>query len=193
MGADRSRRAAIEELAGRLADAARAAFTQAREAHPGETFYCYGLYTGPLYEYILPTCSSEEGLRAVARVYAGEFGRMAGEYADELRWSAADSPHHLLGEHHFARVEELLESRGGSGAMDGAEVEAEVEVRREACFRALARLDDEGFFGRGDERDRVVVTVLQGDQSDESRLENARRLNPAAAVARLRDGNRRAR
>ncbi|MEV5828662.1 DUF4303 domain-containing protein [Spirillospora sp. NPDC052242] len=180
MGADRSRRAAVEELAGRLAGAARAAFAQAREAHPGETFYCYGLFTGPLYEYVLPTCSSEEGLRAVARVYAGEFGRMVGEHAAELRWSPADSPHHMLGEHHFAGVQELLEGRGGGDADD-----AEVEARREACFRALARLDDEGFFGRGDERDRVVVTVLQGDQSDRSRLENARRLNPAAAVARL--------
>jgi WD40 repeat protein len=52
-------------------------------------------------------------------------------------------------------------------------------------FRALALLDAEGFFGRGAERDRVIVTVLQGDQSDRSRLENARQLNPPAALARL--------
>ncbi len=181
MGADRARRAAVEELAGRLAAAARAAFAQAREAHPGEAFYCFGLFTGPLCEYVLPTCGSEEGLRAVARVYAGEFGRTAEEHAAELRWSPADSPHHMLGEHHFAAVQEWLDGRAAGGEVDGAEA----ELRREACFRALAGLDDEGFFGRGDERDRVVVAVLRGDQSDRSLLEGARRLNPAAAAARL--------
>ncbi|GGV16150.1 hypothetical protein GCM10010182_41150 [Actinomadura cremea] len=185
MGADRARRAATGELAARLADAARAAFTQARDAHPGERFYCYGLFTGALMEYVLPTCSSEQGLRAVARVYAGEFGRTVGEQAGELRWSPADSPHHMLGEHHFGAVAELLESRGDVGAMASAAAAAEAEARLEACFRALARLDDEGFFGRGDDRAQVIVTVLQGDQSDRSRLENARRLNPPAAVERL--------
>ncbi|OLT14124.1 hypothetical protein BJF79_02820 [Actinomadura sp. CNU-125] len=180
VGTDRGREETIEELAARLVDAARAAFAQARDAHPGETFYCYGLFTGPLLEYILPTCASEEGLRAVARVYTAEFGGMVDAQADGLRWSPADSPHHLLGEHHFGAVEELLDSRAAED-----DVEDEAEARLEACFRALARLDREGFFGRGDDRDRVIVTVLQGDQSDRSRLANARRLNPPAAVARL--------
>ncbi|MBE1532013.1 DUF4303 domain-containing protein [Actinomadura algeriensis] len=184
VGADRGREKTVEELAALLVEAARAAFTQAREAHPGETFYCYGLYTGPLLEYILPTCGSEEGLRAVARVYAAEFGGLVEARIGGLRWSPADSPHHLLGEHHFDAVEELLASRDAD-ADTGADVEDEAEARLEACFRALARLDREGFFGRGDERERVIVTVLQGDQSDRSRLANARRLNPPAAVARL--------
>ncbi|WP_176611615.1 DUF4303 domain-containing protein [Actinomadura sp. WMMB 499] len=188
MGADPVRWAAIEELAVPLADAARAAFTQARDAHPGETFYCYGLFTGPLLEYILPTCSSEEGLRAVARVYAAEFGGLVGAQADGLRWSPADSPHHMLGEHHFGPVADLLARRDADAGESDEDVEAEVETRLEACFRALARLDREGFFGDGDERERVIVTVLQGDQSDRSRLENARRLNPPAAVARLARG-----
>ncbi len=46
-------------------------------------------------------------------------------------------------------------------------------------------MDREGCFGDGAQRNRVLVTVLQGDQSDRSRLRNARRLNPAMVVQRL--------
>ncbi|MCG5217373.1 DUF4303 domain-containing protein [Streptosporangium soli] len=175
----------IEDLVTRLLAATRAAFTQARQLHPDESFYCYALYTDAFAAYILPTCSSEEGLRQVARRYADEFGDTVAEQADGLRWNPPDWPHHMLGEEHFTGVLELLESRGDPWQRDDDGLDAEVNARFEACFRALALLDAEGFFGQDAERDRVIVTLLQGDQSDRSRLENARRLNPPAAVARL--------
>jgi hypothetical protein len=185
----------IDDLVPRLVTAARAAFTRAREQHPDESFYCFALYTDAFAAYILPTASSEQGLERVARRYAEEFGGAVAERADDLRWSPADSPHHMLGEEEFEGVLDLLASRGDpwqceddaedDDAEDDAAEDAEVDARFEACFRALAIMDQEGFFGRGAERDQVVVTVLQGDQSDRSRLANARRLNPPAAVARL--------
>jgi hypothetical protein len=49
----------------------------------------------------------------------------------------------------------------------------------------VARLAEEGVFGRGAERERVVVNILQGDQGGESVLENARRLNPPAGLTVL--------
>lgn len=175
----------IEDLVTRLVAATRAAFTQVRESHPDESFYCYALYTDAFAAYILPTCGSEEGVRQVARRHAGAYGRGEAEQAEDLRWSPPDWPLHMLGEEHFAGVLELLESRGDPWQRDDDGLDAEVDARFEACFRALALLDAEGFFGGGAERDRVIVTVLQGDQSDRSRLENARRLNPPAALAGL--------
>jgi hypothetical protein len=155
--------------------AARAAFRQARELHPDASFYCFALYTDASAAYILPTCGSEEGLRQDAD--AGQ--------AERLRWNPPDWPCHLLGEEHFQDVLELLDSRGDPWQRDDDDVDAEVAARFDACFRALALLDAARFFGQGAERDQVIVTVLQGDQSDRSRLNNARRLNPPPAVARL--------
>ncbi|TDD92588.1 DUF4303 domain-containing protein [Actinomadura darangshiensis] len=175
----------FDELATRLADSARVAFTQARRLHPGESFYCYALYTDAFAAYILPTCASEEGLCQIAKRYAEKSGRTVDEHAASLRWGPADSPYHLLGEEHFAGVLGLLESRDLPWQHADDAVDVEVDGRFDACFRALAALEQEGFFGHGAERDRVVVNVLQGDQSDESVLENARRLNPPAAVAQL--------
>src|SRR5262245_12430649 len=101
-----------EELAARLATAARAAFTLARQSHPGETFYCYALYTDALAAYILPTCCSEEGL---------------GPYE---RWNPPDWPYHLIGEEHFDEVLDGRDDPWQLPAGDGRD--AEVEARFEA-------------------------------------------------------------
>ena len=176
-----------EELVPGLVAAARAAFTEVREAHPDETFYCYALLTNELAQSVAPTCMSEEGLARVAREYAERSGTPPEQEAEELRWFEADSPYNLLGLEHFDDVMDVLNARGDPWELDGAALDAEVDARLEAFFRALARLDEEGFFGRGADRDRVVVNVLEGDQSDRSILANARRLNPPAAVRRLAD------
>ncbi|MFG2087540.1 MULTISPECIES: DUF4303 domain-containing protein [unclassified Spirillospora] len=181
----------VEELVARVADAARAAFTEAREKHPDDSFYCFALFTDAFAAYVLPTCMSEGGLAQVARHYAEESGRPLDEEAASLRWAPVDSPHHMLGEEHFDGVLELLQSRGDPWQLvdkderDDEEFDDEVNLRFEACFRALALLDDEGLFGSGTVREQVVVNVLQGDQSDRSILGNARRLNPPAAAERL--------
>ncbi|NVI92468.1 DUF4303 domain-containing protein [Actinomadura sp. BRA 177] len=79
----------------------------------------------------------------------------------------------------------MLNERGDPWQRDDDGLDAEIDGRFEAAFRALARLDEEGVFGRGAERARVVVNILQGDQGEESVLENARRLNPPAALTVL--------
>lgn len=179
----------FDELADRLVTAGRAAFLEARERNRGETFYSFALYSDVFAAYILPTCGTEEGLLRVAERYVAEFGGTVEEQAAGLRWSPADSPYHMLGEEHFEGVLELLNERGDPWQrlddQDRDAFYAEVDGRFEACFRALGRLDEEGLFGRGAERERVVVNILQGDQTDDDVLGNARRLNPAAAFARL--------
>jgi hypothetical protein len=165
-----------DDLAVTLAAAARRAFTEARRLRPDEVFYCYALYTDGVASYIVPTCSGDRALRETAGQDPSAI--------EELRWSPCDSPYHELGAEEFAGVDRLLAARPDPYDEDE---ETEADVRFEACFQALASLDAEGFFGRGAERDRVIVTVLQGDQGVASRLANARRLNPPAAVERLAD------
>jgi hypothetical protein len=169
-----------------IADAARRAFTQVRAENPAEKFYCFALFTSGVVSVIEPTCMGEQALREEAQDAVDSGGGSLETHLTELRWSPIDSPYYLHGEEHFAEVQRLLDARPDPYELDD-DAEAEVQARLEACFDALAQLDREGFFGRGAHRDRVLVTVLQGDQSDRSRLRNARRLNPATVVKRLAD------
>jgi Domain of unknown function (DUF4303) len=162
------------ELTTALTTASRRAFTAVRRRRPDEVLYCYALYTDGAASYIVPTCGGERALREAA----GPDPRAI----EELRWSPCDWPYHELGTEEFADVDRILAARPDPYDDDAG---AEASVRFDACFEALAGLDAESFFGCGAERDSVIVTVLQGDQSDSSRLANARRLNPPAAVERL--------
>ncbi len=176
-------------LADAIADAARRAFTQVRAEHPAERFYCFALFASGVVGVIEPTCMGEQALREEAQDAVDSAGGSPETHLTQLRWSPVDSPYYLHGEEHVAEVKRLLDARPDPYdlGLGYDEAEAEVQARLEACFDALAQLDREGFFGRGVARDRVLVTVLRGDQSDRSQLRNAPRLNPPAAVQRLAD------
>lgn len=175
----------LDALAASLAAAGRAAFTQARTEYPDESFYCFALFTDALATYVHATCCGEQGLRDTAAAYAESGGGSVAEHAVDLRWSPCDSPYDMLGEEHFDRANELLGNRPDPYDLDDEACEAEVAARFEACFQALAQLDAEGFFGRGADRERVVVTVWQGDESERSRLASVQRLNPPAVAERF--------
>jgi Domain of unknown function (DUF4303)/PQQ-like domain/WD domain, G-beta repeat len=175
-------------LSDAIADAARRAFTQVRVENPAERFYCFALFASGVVGVIEPTCMGEQALREEAQDAVDAGGGSLETNLTELRWSPVDSPYYLHGEEHFAEVQRLLDARPDPYELDGdAEAKAEVQARLEACFDALAQLDREGFFGRGEQRDRVLITVLRGHQSDRSLLRDARRLNPATVIQRLAD------
>jgi hypothetical protein len=114
-----------------------------------------------------------------------------------LRWSPCDSPLHELGSgllprsHQIAR--ELAEGRWNDDAdLDDDEFEEVLErgdPEIDEVFRILQQvlkeLDLEGEFGHGPVRHRLVLSVWQGDQSNESRYAFAKALNPPSVVARF--------
>ncbi len=172
-----------DDLVTALVDAARAAFTELREQHPDETFYCFALYTDEAGAHISQTCNSEEGLHQAAREYHEQYGKPVEEYAQSLRWNPADWPYHMLGEEHFDAAQDLLWRRGPHPFdLDDDLYEAEVAARFEAFTRAIRRLDEEGFFGRGAGREQVIVAVLHDDQEEDSLLQTIRALNPLTVV-----------
>ena len=151
------------KLAGPLANAARAAFARVRAEHPEEHFYFFALFTTDAGSYVTATAASEEGLaQTVAGYRASKPAKEDAALARELRFSAPDSPYHDL---------PLLGSPRPGRPL------------HEACFAALSQLDREGLFGRGAERDRVIVNVVYGDMSDERWLAHAKRLNPTGSIA----------
>jgi hypothetical protein len=168
----------FERIRAGVREAARGAWATLRAEHPTERFYYFGLWTTPVAHRPAPTACSVEGL---ARAVAGyrELGTTVDP--DELRWSENDSPYDLHGDDLFSALEPLFEAFG-----DPYDRPRDVnEALLEAMTGALADLEAEGFFGRGDERDAVVVNVtLPGRDDARSAVASARRLNPPAALER---------
>lgn len=159
-------------LVRRLADATRTWFTALRKAHGKEHFYFFALYTTEDGTYVTPTATTEEALAATVAKYRDRDSKRARadeELVRDLRFCAPDSPYHAIDDDAFGTF--VARSRRA-----GAEL-------HQACFDALRILDDEGLFGRGAARAKLIVNVVYGDMSDERWLAHAEGLNPKKAIA----------
>ena len=178
-----------------LLEEARVGFHSIQQQHIGETFYCFALYTCGERGYIFPTASTEEGLTQVARKYMAvgdNNGRTLEQLRLELRWSPCDSPLHSEGEAYCRRanemlepVPELLQALYEREHNSWEQSDKLIEQLDSIFIDVLKQLDAEGVFGRGEHRESVVVNLLMGDQSDESRLAYAKQLNPREAYQKL--------
>ncbi|MET9229011.1 DUF4303 domain-containing protein [Lentzea sp. NPDC003310] len=152
------------DLADALTAAVRAAVTDLFASNPGHTFYFVTLTTpGEAFGPALSAWSHE----ALA-------GRTD---ADDVRYSYADSPFSIVGEEHLAPVRALFAARPQVFDLEDDEAEAEYDLRLRAMETALRRLSDEGLFGVGEARARVLVLV-EVVPGDEENVPCARRLNP---------------
>ncbi|MDQ3296464.1 MAG: DUF4303 domain-containing protein [Myxococcota bacterium] len=143
----------------KIAQAARAAFEQARREHPREDFYVYALFT-ETGDDLQPSCHSEQALARRAKALDTD--------ASELRWFAEEFEYHQLGEEHF----EVLGTRPAKAGFASS-------------IEALRALDRSGFFGKGKAREAVAVLILRSDQSNREVVELARKLNPRAVWPRI--------
>jgi hypothetical protein len=163
-----------------------------RQAHPNEHFYSFGFYTTELAEYLMVTASTEEGLSLVTERYLAKKGGDPRATRAALRWSPCDSPLHAEGATLLSKSE-MIRKAGPEPYDETQEAEDAVSLVFDVAIEALKQLDHEGAFGSDLERARIVLGIWKGDQSDEERVEFARRLNPKSVVERfakeLADGN----
>jgi len=115
-----------------------------------------------------------------------------------LRWSPCDSPLHTFGTDLLARSDRIIHAADFEGRwvddddLDDDEFDDACETPDpdvQEVFRIvveeLQRLDREGFFGTGAERQGFVLSIWQGDQSNLSRHAFAKMLNPPETAARF--------
>ncbi len=121
-------------------------------------------------------------------------GRTLEQLRRELRWSPCDSPLHSEGGSYCQRANELLEPVPEllqalyDREHDAWERSDKLIEQLDSIFLdVLKQLDAEGVFGRGEHRASVVVNLLMGDQSNESRLAYAKQLNPREAYQKLEE------
>lgn len=148
----------VPELVDAVADAAGAAIRDLHATH-SEDFCVYALVT------------SGEGYRPylTATVHGAE------------RWDLADSPYAFVGDELLSRTDSVFSARGELHELSADDAEVEFGRRLASLEAALARLDDEGMFGSGEERARVLLLVATMPP-DESDATFARRLNPAGPL-----------
>lgn len=161
-----------------IADAARQAFSELFDTvAAGEHFYYCALVT------------TEEGFAPVVSAWSREaLEREAQDNADdptfaqEVKWSYADSPYCTFGyDEYFGEVERLFEARPTMDDLDDEEWDDELDLRLEAMTEALAILDREGLFARNQPRHEVVVNA-ELMPPDASNAERALRLNVSATI-----------
>ncbi len=130
-------------------------------------YYCCLITTGeahsPLlsawsYEALEEACKSEQCVPA------------------EVKWSYADSPFCFFGEHYFEDLKALFNERPAVSSSNN-----EYSIRLHAMESALGKLDSEGIFGLGEERNSIYINV-EVMPPDYTNTERAVRLNPQNAI-----------
>lgn len=168
-----------------------AGFRRIREAHPKDTFYSFAFYTNGEFNYIELTASTFEGLDAVAKQYKMEppYEEMSIEDLKlDLKWSPCDSPLHGADENVLTALDPLMQEVAAEldrrfDLKDNGKSFDEFVAQVRNCFaNGIKKIDAEGIFGRGEERKKVMVNLLMGDQSDEDRIEFAERVNPLESI-----------
>lgn len=142
------------DLAAQIASATRRAVEDLHAQHPG-LFCVYALVT------------TGEALRPYLSVTLD----------GPDRWDLPDSPFAVAGDEHLATLDAVYALRGDLVDLPPADAEREYGIRLASVEAALRTLDEEGLFGTGAARERVLllVTPLPPDETD---AWFARRLNP---------------
>ncbi len=142
-----------------------------------EDFYYFSLITtGEANAPILVAWSLEALNQMLEAKGLGEESRL------QFKWSYADSPYFDFGSIYFEEVRRLFSNRPSmTFSMSDQEWEKEFNCRLQTMERAIADLDEEGVFGGGLNRLRVVVNV-EVMPPDYGNTLRAKRLNPPQAL-----------
>lgn len=186
----------LQEFKQALFEEASVAFRRIMEDLDHERIYSIALYnSGDDWCYLSPTVSTYAGLRQAAERYTQNDlfrEKSVSDLECLLKWSPCDSPHHGSYEESMPRTDKAL--RPLSDLMDDLYDEEEDDWSEsyvlhdllvDACIETLQLLDREGVFGHDLNRLQITLNFLNGDQSNEERLERALRLNPPKLCERL--------
>ena len=186
----------------------RGAWATLAAAHAQDGLYGFGVYTTDAASYLMVTAFSEAGL---AQSVADHVGSKRGRDTDpelqraSLRWSPCDSPLHEEGSGLLPasdRIVQALDAEGGDADEDADDDDFDGEDDEDDYFddeqqdpavgevfriavQVLQEMDRDGLFGSGAERERLVLCIWKGDQSNVERHDFAKALNPPAVARRF--------
>lgn len=141
----------IEKLTAAITKATRMAF-QKLFSNGEHFYYCALLTTG---EGLAPIISawSWEVLDRVSQKYSKT-------YAQDVKWSYADSPYYAFGDNeYFDAVKQLFEHRTNIDNLNDEAWEKELDFRIMAMVEAMSILDSEGLFAQNQSRKNILINV----------------------------------
>lgn len=158
-----------------IRNALREIWLDLRASFPRDRFYYFTVLTTG--EALAP-CVSAWSVEALNHAVAGAVNLRG---VLDLKWSYADSPFYNYGDARLGAVRETFLARPGADLLSGDAWDEEFSFRLECMEEALRSVDAEGLFGRGEQRNEIVINV-ELMPPDASNVERARRLNPPAAL-----------
>jgi hypothetical protein len=169
------------ELAARVHTALKAAFTDLIAANPHQRFYVFGLFTDDSLQFLNPVANTEEALTMTVQHYRENVDPKHGSISTptNMRWSYGDWGFFPDADgRHFGEINAVARANFDRMIDDDSLMDAgEWSAVWSAIQDSFRRLDAEGIFGTGAERDKVTL-LLVGDLPEEMIDEWALALNP---------------
>jgi hypothetical protein len=161
------------------------AFSLVAREHGHEQIYSVALFTSPDYRYVADTVSTIAGLERTAEGYLRDPDwrrrwRNLRTAMVQLKWNPCDSPYHCANASRFQPADDVIQASWQRCDDSDASYWAVCHGIQEALERVVREVASSGLF-----HSSVVFNVLMGDQSDEARIANARKLNAAETVASM--------
>lgn len=166
-----------DKLSGSVCDGLRSAFRDVIDANPEQTFYTFALWTDDSLQFATPCANTEEGLASTVERYRREVDP---EYdtistTNGMRWSYGDWEFFPIDDDDYLSAVNAVLSENFNA--DKRVFEEQIEPLWQALLNGFRQLNDEGFFGVGDERLKITLLVV-GDLPDEIVDHCAAFLNP---------------
>ncbi|EAU1471539.1 DUF4303 domain-containing protein [Salmonella enterica] len=152
--------AVLNDFQTEVLDAAKKAFSLLRERHPNEHFYAYSLYTDSSAMTIVPAANTIEYLDGI----------LDEESENELsyyKWTTAEWGYEAIGGEYFKNVCRIIRNDHHQ--------EEYLSHFNKICndmMLVLQQLDKDGFFGVGNEREKVTLFITISDDDRSLNIEN---------------------
>lgn len=123
------------------------------------------LFSNGEHFYYCTLLTTSEGFPPVISAWSWEaLDRVSQEYsttyAQEVKWSYADSPYYAFGyDEYFGDVKQLFEHRANIDSLNDEDWEKELDFRLTAMVEAMSILDKEGLFAQNQLRKNILINV----------------------------------
>jgi Domain of unknown function (DUF4303) len=159
-------------------EAARKVFDDLKKAHPEEEVYAYALYTDSGAMTVLGSANSVRGFEKAISQQPDTSPATLAYY----KWATSEWAYEGWKSSYFNEISEQLRT-----SKDRADFSSFKRNILASMKGALKKLDEEGFFGTGAEREKVVlfISVTDDDSAESVENESAILLNPKSIAEKF--------
>lgn len=169
-----------KEVTEKIYESTKKVFGDLMHSRAGEEFYAYALYTDSSAMTVMPAANSVQGLE---RRFAKEEDKSAASLA-YYKWVTSEWLYEAWQSDEFSQISaELRDYLFSSNFADGNDEDQFRKRVLQSMNEALKKLDNEGFFGEGEAREKLVlfITLTDDDSAEAVENESAKILNSASS------------